>query len=108
MFSTGGSSGSGGDSAGGKDTIAVDPHGNAIPLKPGERIEGRPDGKAWQVKDPTGKPTNERYDGIGHRKQADPKARAPHGHRVDANGNPILKDGNPHLPANPPKERNSK
>lgn len=92
------------DSAGGKDSIAVDPHGNAVPLKPGERIEGRPDGKAWQVKDQNGNPTGERYDGLGHPKQGDPKAQQPHGHRIDVDGNPILKDGNPHLPANPPKQ----
>jgi len=84
--------------------IVVDPAGNAMPLKPGQKIEGRPDGKMWQVKDENGIPTGDRYDGLGHPKQADPKAQVPHGHRVDEFGNPLLDEtGNPHLPAYPPK-----
>jgi len=90
---------------GSRRVIAVDPHGNAVPLKPGQKIEGRPDAKMWQVKEADGAPTGDRYDGLGHPKQADPKARVPHAHRVDEFGNPVLDaDGNPHLPANPPRE----
>jgi len=86
--------------------IAVDPQGNAMPLKPGQKIEGRPDGKMWQVKDKDGNPTGDRYDGLGHPKQSDPKAQAPHAHRVGSDGQPIKDEvGNPHLPANPPKEK---
>ena len=85
------------------EVIVVDPHGNAIPLKPGQTIEGSPDGEVWQVKDQNGKPTGERYDGKGHRNQSDPKAKEPHGHRVGSDGKPITDDtGNPHLPVNPP------
>ena len=80
----------------------VDPAGNAICLKPGQRIDGRPDGKMWQVKDKFGNPTGDRYDGLGHPRQKDPRAQIPHAHRVDEYGNPILDmDGNPHLPAYP-------
>ncbi len=90
---------------GDKDRVAVDPAGNAIPLRPGEKVEGSPDGQAWQVKDENGNPTGDRYDGKGHPKQSDPKAQKPHGHRVDRNGRPLLDEtGNPHLPAYPPKK----
>ena len=83
-----------------EDIIIVDPAGNAMPLEAGQQIQGRPDSKMWQVKDEFGNPTGERYDGMGHPKQADPAAREPHGHRIDADGNQILGDSeNPHLPA---------
>lgn len=58
----------------------------------------------WQVKDANGNPTGDRYDGLGHPKQNDPKAQSPHSHRVDDNGNQILdEEGNKHLSAYPPK-----
>jgi RHS repeat-associated protein len=88
------------------DVIHVDPQGNAIPIKPEQTIEGRSDGKVWQVKDANGNPTGDRYDGLGHPKQADPKAQEPHGHRVGPDGKPRLDGtGNPHLPANPPRKK---
>lgn len=81
------------------DVIVVDENGNAIPLKEGQTIEGNSDGSIVQVKAKDGKPTGTRKDGKGHPKQKDPKAKDPHGHRVDENGNPITdSDGNPHLP----------
>ncbi len=62
-------------------------------------MEGNPDGSFLQVKDRDGKQTGNRKDGKGHPKQKDPKAKAPHGHRVDENDNPITdSEGNPHLP----------
>jgi len=85
--------------------FVVDPWGNAIPLNPGEKVEGRPDGNVWQVKDQYGNQTGDRYDGYGHVNQKDPKAQVPHGHRVDDEGNTVVDDaGNPHLPANSPSE----
>lgn len=84
--------------------VVVDPWGNAIPLKPGQRVQGRSDGKTWQVKNPAGNPTGDRFDGLGHPTQKDPKAQQPHGHRVGSDGRPITDGmGNPHLPVNPPK-----
>lgn len=88
-----------------KIKIVVDSNGNAIPLKPGQTIEGSPDGTIWQVKDVNGNPTGERYDGKGHPKQNDPKAQKPHAHRIDENGKPVLDEtGNPHLPVNVSKK----
>jgi hypothetical protein len=85
------------------DVIVVDPAGNAMPIKAGQQIQGRPDSKMWQVKDQYGNPTGDRLDGLGHPKQIDPKAQLPHGHRVDQFGNTILDQfGNPHLPIYPP------
>jgi hypothetical protein len=85
------------------DVIIVDPAGNAMPIKPGQQIQGRPDSKMWQVKDQYGNPTGDRFDGLGHPKQAGPKAQLPHGHRVDGFGNSIVDQyGNPHLPVYPP------
>lgn len=44
-------------------------------------------------------PIGDRFDGLGHQKQADPKAQVPHAYRVDENGNKILDGtGNPYLP----------
>ena len=87
--------------------FVVDPQGNAIKLEPGQKVEGRSDGKMWQVKDKNGNPTGDRYDGLGHPKQKDPKAQQSHSHRVDKDGNPILDEtGNKHLKANPPKKDN--
>jgi hypothetical protein len=81
------------------DVIIVDKAGNAIGLKKGEKIEGSPKGDCWQKKGPDGKPTGDRYDGKGHPKQKDPKAKQPHGHRTKPDGTQVKdKTGNPHLP----------
>ena len=68
-----------------EDVNVVDKDGNVIPLKKGQTLEGDPDGSFVQVKDRDGKQTGTRKDGKGHPKQKDPKAKAPHGHRVDEN-----------------------
>jgi hypothetical protein len=52
-------------------SVVVDPQGNAIPLKPGQKVEGNKDGTMWQVKDENGNPTGDGYDGKGHPKQED-------------------------------------
>ena len=75
----------------------VDPEGNVIPVKAGEQVTGSEDGTWIQVRDVQGNPTGTRKDG-GHPKNDDPKAKEPHGHRVDENGNKITDEtGNPHL-----------
>ena len=61
--------------------FAVDPHGNPIPIEPGERLTGSPDGRFLQVRDADGNPTGMRIDGphnpLGH---PDPRAQVPHAH----------------------------
>ena len=81
-----------------RGVTVVDEQGNAMPVKHGEQIHSSPDGSFQQVKDRNGVPTGTRKDGGGHPKHNDPKARGPHGHQVDSNGNPITIKGNPHLP----------
>ena len=56
--------------------IVVDPKGNAVPVKAGERIQGSPDGSFIQVKDANKKQTGTRID-AGHNSHADPRAQAP-------------------------------
>jgi RHS repeat-associated protein len=76
--------------------IVVTPDGNAIPVGPGEKVTGSPDGKWVQVRDPNGNPTGTRID-QGHKPSThpDPRAQKPHGHRPGVT-NP---DGTPWLPA---------
>ena len=74
------------------EVIVVDSKGNAIPLGPGETVEGSPDGRWIQVKDSNGKQTGTRIDG-GHQSHSDPRAQQPHGH-VKGLTNP---DGTPWL-----------
>jgi RHS repeat-associated protein len=77
------------------EAIHVDSKGNAIPLGPGETLQGSPDGRWIQVKDADGNQTGVRIDG-GHppRTHSDPRAQQPHGH-VPGLTNP---DGTPWLP----------
>lgn len=78
-------------------TFAVDPHGNTIPLEPGESLAGSPNGKFLQVRDAGGKPTGMRIDGPhnpnGH---PDPRSHVPHGHVPGV----LNEDGTPWLPIN--------
>ena len=79
--------------------VSADGNGNAIPVGAGEQIGASDNGDYQHAKDREGNPTGVRLDRGGHRGHADPKARAPHGHR------PGVTDGtgNPHLPIDPPK-----
>jgi RHS repeat-associated protein len=81
--------------------VVVDGDGNAIPVGEGEQITGSPDGEYQQVRDKNGKPTGSRLDKGGHKGQADPQAQAPHAHQPGVTDS----SGNPHLPINPPKNR---
>ena len=74
--------------------VVVDPHGNAIPVNPGEQVVGSPNGDYQQVQDRNGNPTGVRLDRGGHRGQSDPSAQKPHAH-VPGVTQP---NGNPHLP----------
>lgn len=75
--------------------VAVDPKGNAIPVKPGDRLAGSPDGKWIQVRDANGQPTGMRLDGPHNpTSHSDPRALQPHAH-VPGVANP---DGTPWLP----------
>jgi RHS repeat-associated protein len=73
----------------------VDPKGNAIPVQPGQQIQGSKDGRWVQVKDANGQPTGTRIDG-GHPASThpDPRAQVPHAH-VPGHTN---SDGTPWLP----------
>jgi RHS repeat-associated protein len=71
----------------------VDAKGNAIPVQPGQQIQGSKDGRWTQVKDANGQPTGTRIDN-GHPSHSDPRAQEPHAH-VPGVTNP---DGTPWLP----------
>lgn len=76
--------------------FVVDEKGNVIPLKPGEKLQGSPDGRWIQIIGPNGKPTGVRID-QGHKPggaHTDPRSLEPHGHIPGVN-NP---DGTPWLP----------
>ena len=76
--------------------FVVDEKGNVIPLKPGEKLQGSPDGRWIQIIGPDGKPTGVRID-QGHKPggaHTDPRSLQPHGHIPGVN-NP---DGTPWLP----------
>jgi hypothetical protein len=75
----------------------VDPKGNAVPVKPGEQIQGSKDGRWAQVKDANGQPTGTRIDG-GHpaSTHSDPRAQVPHAHVPGVKN----ADGTPWLPVN--------
>lgn len=75
----------------------VDPKGNAVPVKPGEQIQGSKDGRWAQVKDANGQPTGTRIDG-GHpaSSHSDPRAQVPHAHVPGVKN----ADGTPWLPVN--------
>lgn len=75
----------------------VDPKGNAVPVKPGEQIQGSKDGRWAQVKDANGQPTGTRIDG-GHpaSSHSDPRAQVPNAHVPGVKN----ADGTPWLPVN--------
>jgi hypothetical protein len=73
---------------------AVDSHGNAIPVEPGESIGASKDGQWQDVKDGVGNSTGTQLHRPGHPTQKDPLAQQPHGHRPGV----TTPDGNPHLP----------
>jgi RHS repeat-associated protein len=75
----------------------VDPKGNAVPVKPGQQIQGSKDGRWAQVKDANGRATGTRIDG-GHSpaRHSDPRALAPHAHVPGVTN----ADGTPWLPIN--------
>lgn len=78
-----------------RPVVVVDPKGNAIPVKPGDRLTGSPDGKWIQVRDANGQQTGMRLDGPHNPAQhSDPRALQPHAH-VPGVANP---DGTPWLP----------
>jgi hypothetical protein len=79
-----------------KPVTVVDPKGNAIPVGEGQRINSSPKGDYQQVLDKNGKPTGDRLDAGGHRKQTNPRAQRPHAHRPKVTN----EDGDPHLPIN--------
>lgn len=76
------------------DLVVVDKHGNAIPLRRGQRIHASPDGDFQQVIDNNGAPTGDRMDRAGHPRQRDPAARKALAHRPGV----TTPDGNCHLP----------
>ena len=98
--SGGGGGGGGGPEKGGNQCsgpacILVDSKGNAIPLKPGERVTGSPDGTWIQVRDADGNPTGMRKDGPHNpNTHADPRAQVPHAHVPGVKNS----DGTPWLP----------
>ena len=76
--------------------IVVDGKGNAIPVKEGEQIKNREDGKWIDVKDATGKSTGTRVD-EGHKpgpKHPDPRSHKQHTHIKGIKNS----DGTPWLP----------
>jgi RHS repeat-associated protein len=79
-----------------KPVTVVDPKGNAIPVGEGQRINSSPKGDYQQVLDKNGKPTGDRLDAGGHKKQTNPRAQRPHAHRPKVTN----EDGDPHLPIN--------
>jgi hypothetical protein len=80
----------------GKPVTVVDPKGNAIPVGEGQQIKASPKGDYQQVLDKNGKPTGDRLDAGGHKKQTNPRAQKPHSHRPNVTN----EDGDPHLPIN--------
>ena len=77
-------------------SFAADEKGNVLPVPPGGKTQGSPDGKWVQVKDASGKPTGARIDN-GHpesKSHSDPRSQKPHAHLPDKTN----ADGTPWLP----------